>query len=246
MKRSNHASHAPGRAADRALAPTSYRAFSLALTGLVLVTSACRPHRDRHHHDPDPIPVYREVEPNDAVFDANYFGVLRPGDRFFIDGFSTDSGADPFDGFAFVSGEPIHVDFRLFQASPTSDFDVCLYDPEFDETIACFATDEDPESGGVDVTDAGIEFHLVVESFVGSGGYSLEIEVFPLYFAREASELSTEDGGALRSTSSTDGRTTRAASEYRARKPESARSVIRIEEDPASGERIEVRELLER
>ncbi len=154
--------------------------------------------------------VYRELEPNDGVFEANDFGVLRPGDLFYIDGFTSDLGFDPFDGFAFTAAEPIHVDFRLFHANARDDFDVCLYDPVLDETLACFATEFDPEVGGVDVTLGGTEFHLVVESFFGEGAYTLEIAVTRL-FGREA-----EAGPALRGSAATPPlRTPRAVSGYR-------------------------------
>ena len=141
-------------------------------------TAACS--HGHRHHIAAPVQVFREVEPNDAVNEANDFGVLLPGDHFFIDGWTTDSGADPFDGFQFVAGEPIHVDFRLHHADPSTDFDVCLFDPQLNLTVACFATPDLPETGGVDVAGSGLAFQLVVESFLGAGGYSLEIEVVSL------------------------------------------------------------------
>jgi len=131
-------------------------------------------------------PTFFESEPNDDDFNANDLGILYPGDFFYIDGSITDSGFDPFDGFLFTSGEPIHVDFRLFIDDQLADFDVCLYDPVFDEILAHYATSDNPELGGVDLLDGNVDFHLVVNSFIGSGTYSLEIDVQPLYL-REGS-----------------------------------------------------------
>ena len=150
---------------------------AIGLMALALVASACVRSSGRS----SPTPVFLETERNDDAFEANYFGVLVPGDRFFIDGFITDKGSDPFDGFAFTSNEPIHVDFRLFTDDPFADLDVCLYDPFLDLTVDCFATPANPEVGGVDVTAGGLDFHLVVESFAGASSYSLEIDVYRLY-----------------------------------------------------------------
>jgi len=136
-----------------------------------------------HDHDGDhggSIPSFFEVEPNDDAFTANDFGFLQPGDHFFIEGYITDSGFDPFDGFWFTSTGPIHVDFQLFIDDAFADLDVCLYDPLLDVTIDCYQTSNNPEQGGIDVTGGDIDFHLVVESFVGSSTYGLEIVVLPL------------------------------------------------------------------
>lgn len=155
-----------------------------ALPVLALALAACY-----HDHDDDDggsgIPVFVERERNDDPLVANHFGSLRPGDQFFIDGFVRDDLADPFDGFAFTAAVPLHVDFELFIDNSAADLDVCLYDPLIDQTVACFATSENPERGGVDVFAGGLDFHLVVESFLGDSSYSLAITVLPLY-GREA------------------------------------------------------------
>lgn len=161
-----------------------------ALLALPLVLATCSLAACSHdHHDDDDggsgIPVFLEHERNDDPLVANHFGSLHPGDRFFIDGFVNDDLADPFDGFAFTAAVPLHVDFELFIGNAAADLDVCLYDPQIDETVACFATSADPEVGGVDVFAGGLDFHLVVESFVGDASYSLALTVLPL-FGREA------------------------------------------------------------
>ncbi len=164
--------------------PITALAPALALLASLAIGTGC--HHQRRVHTSHSIPVYVEREPNDAVLDANDFGTLVPGDHFFIDGYSTDDFSDPFDGFAFTSAGPVHVDFRLWVTHASADFDVCIYDPQLDVTVDCFQTSNDPEQGGVDVTSGGLEFHLVVEPFVGSSSYSMEIIASPLYLAREA------------------------------------------------------------
>ena len=160
----------------------SPRTIALALS-LSLVAASCTK-RSSDYHGP---PIYDEFEINDFSDQANDFGVLRPGDHFIIRGNISDapcgpfSFCDPFDGFAFTAGEPIHVDFSLYMFGAGDDFDVCLYDPLLDLTIDCFQSPFNPELGGVDVFFGGLDFHLVVESFQGSGDYELEIEVYPLY-----------------------------------------------------------------
>ena len=126
------------------------------------------------------IPAYLESEPNDDETSANDFGVLYPGDLFVIEGHSTDDGSDPFDGFSFVAGGPLHVDFRLFDPPYSADLDVWLYDPQLGEVVGYFETENHPESGGVDVVQAGLEFHLLVTSYWGRGDYELELEVSTL------------------------------------------------------------------
>ena len=175
-------------------------------------------------------PVFFEQEPNDDPLTANDFGVLRIGDRFFIDGFVRDDLNDPFDGFAFVAGEAIHVDFQLFSGDLAADLDVCLYDPLVDETLACFATDVNPERGGVDVDAGGFEFHLVVESFVGDADYSLEISVLPLFAALTPEDAVTAElRPHVRATDAQALRTPRAESDYRAARP-TVQPLVRLEE----------------
>ena len=133
-------------------------------------------------------PVFLEAESNDTEFTANDFGFLRPGERFFIDGFIADDGSDPFDGFLFTAAEPVQVQFALFIDDGFADLDVCAFDPQLGTTVACFQSPTNPERGSVDVLFGGLDFHLVVESFAGASRYSLEIEVFRLNTLRASAE----------------------------------------------------------
>jgi len=195
------------------------------LLTLPLALAACHHHAGHHSGSGGGgTPVFLETERNDDPLTANDFGVLLPGDRFFIDGAIRDDLADPFDGFRFTAGVPIHVDFRLFANNVLADLDVCLYDPQIDQTVACFATADDPEIGGVDVFAGGLDFHLVVESFVGDSTYSLEISVLPL-FTREAEAL-PGDGTGIRAANERAEHETDAREGYRVRQEQAARRTV--------------------
>ena len=155
------------------------RAASCATLALLALTPAC------HHHSRI-VPVYQESESNDTPATADYFGVLDLGDQLVIEGVIGDPFID-IDGFAFTAARPIHVDFQLFA---DRDLDVCLYDPLIDETVACFATADHPERGGVDVLAGGLDFHLTVEACIEPGcapapgtPYTLELTVHHLFLA---------------------------------------------------------------
>lgn len=164
-------------------------ALSLASFGLV----ACHHGHHGGGSGNGGIPVFREQERNDDPLTANHFGVLRPGQRLFIDGNVRDDLADPFDGFAFTAGQALHVDFELFIDNAAADLDVSLYDPQIDQTVASWTSTDNPEVGGVDVFAGGLDFHLVIESFVGDATYSLALTVLPLF----AREIQDEEAPAL-------------------------------------------------
>jgi len=162
---------------------------------LAAATAAGCEHRVVHHA---PIPTYREVERNDFDFEANHFGWLAPGDRLSIEGRIDDSGFDPFDGFAFRAAGPLYVEFRLHAFDPFADLDLCVYDPQILDVVGCFATASDPEEGAVEILAGGLDFHLVVESFVGASGYRLDVRAFSLYADAPASGSGAPAGPALR------------------------------------------------
>lgn len=193
--------------------------------------------------DGDGPPELFESEPNDDPLTANHFGLLLPGDRFFINGFVRDDPVDPFDGFAFTAGQPLHVDFQLFTGSSLADLDVCLYDPQLDQTVDCFATNGNPEQGGVDVSPGGLDFHLVVESFTGDSDYSLEIVVLPLFIAATAEDSSALSVTGVRAVDARSDHATDAGRTYRKGEPRQ-HQVLRIEQqlefDPETGTVLEL------
>jgi len=173
------------------------RALTVSSALLLGVLAACCDDCDDDCDDcdsNDPV-VFFEVERNDDPLTANYFGVLYPGDHFFIDGFIQDGGFDPLDGFAFTAGQPLHVDFQLFIDDLDDDLDVYLYDPQLDAIVGAWETEANPERGGVDVFTGNLDFHLAIASFRGSSNYSLEIDVQPLYAASAVEERKARPAG---------------------------------------------------
>jgi len=119
-----------------------------------------------------------EVEPNDQPSQANWIGTLLPGDTLAVQGRIDELGPDLLDGFAMRSGAPIHVQFALWAAQPGADLDVCLYDPDLGEYIACWETSAQPETGAFTIYGAGKNVHLVVSSYLGDSAYRLEVRVY--------------------------------------------------------------------
>jgi len=205
--------------------------------------ASCVHHHD-HHDDGSgggSVPVFFEREVNDTPASANYFGAIEPGLRFFIDGDVREDGLDPFDRFAFTASVPLHVDFQLFAEGP-ADLDICLYDPQTNETVACWATSNDPEQGGVDVTIAGLDFQLAVESFSGNAPYSLELVVLPLFGNAPLSP----SGSAILGVGARSEHPTRAEREAAAAQETTASVRLErvIEFDPGTGLILERRRLL--
>lgn len=167
---------------------------------LILLGPACEPATER-------VQFFQELESNDTPADANHFGTLHVGDQMVIEGVIGDPFLD-IDGFSFTSGSPLHVDFQLFAST---DLDVCLYDPAIDTTIACFATANRPEQGGVNVFGGGFDFHLTVEACIEPGcfpqfgtPYSLELTVQPLFLASDVPDTSVGPGGGALTETGTD------------------------------------------
>jgi hypothetical protein len=175
------------------------------------------------------VPLFQEAEPNDAPATANHFGLLQVGDHFQIQGFVRDDIADEFDGFAFTAATALHVDFQLFIDTVAADLDVCLYDPQLDQTVACFATQGNPEQGGVDVSAGGLDFHLVVDSFLGDGPYTLDIVVQPLFLAATANERAAAPASGITGVNARAEHATKAETGYLREKPAS-RPVVEIEQ----------------
>lgn len=127
-----------------------------------------------------------EVEPNDQPFQANWLGSLYPGEDIAVHGRITQYGPDLLDGFAMRSGGPIHVQFALWADAPGADLDVCLYDPDLGDYIACWETPAHPETGAFSIFGAGKDVHLVVSSWLGDSAYTLELRVYDACCGDEA------------------------------------------------------------
>lgn len=122
----------------------------------------------------DDLVVY-ESEVNDSSAQADWIGVLYPGQALSIRGHVTQYGPDLFDGFAFVTGAPMQIDVSLWADAWGADLDLCVWDPVFRQYVTCFETAAQPESGSFLVLEAGKEIHLVVRSFVGDSAYWLDV-----------------------------------------------------------------------
>lgn len=119
--------------------------------------------------------VLYETEVNDTAPQADWIGVLYPGDVLSIRGHVTQFGPDLFDGFAFVTGAPMQIDVALWADVPAADLDLCVWDPVFGAYVTCFETSSSPEGGSFVVLEAGKEIHLVVRAFHGDSAYWLDV-----------------------------------------------------------------------
>ena len=147
-----------------------------------------------HVEDAPPYDPYTyEAEPNDFYFGAQGIGPICVGQAFQIRGHINDFGSDPFDGFAFRSEVPMDIEFALYADDPYDDFDVELFDPYTLQTVARWETGANPEAGRFSVLSSGFEFHLVVSSFHGTGGYTLEVRGAPLtWYGIGATQLAAQ------------------------------------------------------
>ena len=170
-----------------------------------LLLAGCHDHHDYDHHgapQPEPVPVFDEIEPNDFASEVDHFGVILPGDRFAIRGHVRNDAGDPADGFGFTASEPIHVEFRLLADNPFADMAVALYDPQIDQTVFTYQSGANPELGSVDVFAGGVDFHLVVVTSLESTSYELELQVFAL---QPAARVAGGDVGATALVARADG-----------------------------------------
>lgn len=132
--------------------------------------------------------VLYESEVNDTAPQANWMGVLYPGDALSIRGHVTQLGPDLFDGFAFVTGAPLQIDVTLWADAAGVDLDLCVWDPVFGAYVTCFETSDSPEGGSFTVLEAGKEVHLVVRSFHGSSAYWLDVAGLATVYGAETPE----------------------------------------------------------
>jgi hypothetical protein len=149
---------------------------------------------DDHPHDPPPPPFdLWENEPNDSHCCPDDVGTLFVGGEIVIGGHIQDDFDDPFDGFAFESGEPIEVHFVLEPVGSGADLDLCVWDPVAGAIAFCFDSPSSVEIGQFEVTSSFDPFHLVVASFVGDAEYRLTVWAEPVGFGALGAAASTPD-----------------------------------------------------
>jgi subtilisin family serine protease len=119
-----------------------------------------------------PASAVLEIEPNDDPTQAQAVGTLEAAQTLTILGATTDSGADPFDGFQLDAPESISVTATL-DHDPADDFDLFVYDPVTQTILHTFATTAVPEVGTFTIQGT---FQVVVGSFAGEGEYTLELD----------------------------------------------------------------------
>jgi len=168
--------------------------FQLALAAAPLALGACHGSTEIHVGAP-PVPTYAESEPNDDAHTADYFGYLYAHQKLCIEGDVRDDAYDPQDGFAFVAGEPIVVDFVLDAGCQCADLDVWIYDPLLDEFVGVFDSPQASERGTFTVYSQA--FHIVVVSAGGDASYRLEVSATPMNAALEVDAERPAIGGAV-------------------------------------------------
>lgn len=162
------------------MSPT-FPSLSRFLPASLLALAGCGGHVDAPPPPPPPPDspdAILESEPNDTAYDANYIGELYVGDYVVIEGDITECCVDPYDGFAFFAAEPMQITVTLTELA-SADLDFCVYDPSIDEIVACWETDLHPEWGFFNVGYAS-DLQLVVASYAGASGYTLEISASPI------------------------------------------------------------------
>ena len=147
---------------------------------LLLALGACSGHHGSGKKKSKPVYNFSlvELEPNNSVFSANVAGALLVGDRYTIYGSITDSGADPFDGFAFFPQEDLDLEFTLYTSNPNAVLELCQVDPYATVVPICW-NNSVYEIQGVIAAYAGEELHLVISSLWSASNYELYVDAYP-------------------------------------------------------------------
>lgn len=121
-------------------------------------------------------PVFlTEREPNDDQWTADPVGFVAPGDLWRLRGHVSDFGADRVDRFAFTADRVGDVELWLAADAPFADLDLFVYDPALDLEVLAFLSPHDPEVGTFSIVVPHTDFQVVVRSFAGTTGYTLEV-----------------------------------------------------------------------
>lgn len=146
---------------------------------ICLVVSACDSNTGGGVLDPHaPTAYFVENEPNDSSSHPQPIGPVYPPEQIVIQG---DLGylhflhLDDADAFALQADEPARIDFAL-ECFGNGDFDLCLYDPFYEEVVAHWESYGD-EYGSFDIPGYGQDFQLIVICYSGAGEYDLELRV---------------------------------------------------------------------
>lgn len=152
----------------------------LLLTGLLAVVGCAGGHGEPGygggHHGP---PIYDELEPNDSPWDPDYMGPVNILSNFIVEGHVEAIGFDQLDNFEIQATEPVAIWFTLHGDHPMADLDLCLFDPDSGQVVACFDGPWNPEEGYFTLDWPGKRVVLMVEAYLVDTSYSLEILASP-------------------------------------------------------------------
>ncbi len=125
-------------------------------------------------------PVFIEIEPNDAPWQADFIATLHQGSHLFVEGHVDGPfGFDALDRFEFVAHEPCEIELVLHGLDPFADLDLCIYDPASGQVVACFESPWNPEQATVVVHEPGTVFQVMVYAPFLHSRYELEVLAWP-------------------------------------------------------------------
>ena len=160
---------------------TIQRHMPLFAAPLLLALGACHTHFDGYGGPGAQVINVGEIEENDYAWSAQHIGWVSGGDLVIVEGYISDDGFDPRDGYALFAEHPILVEVVLDAHHGGVDLDWCVWDPYVGAYTVCSESDFNPETGPFIVVPPGEEFHLVVSSFLGDSPYTLELFVHDYY-----------------------------------------------------------------
>ena len=124
-------------------------------------------------------PVFDELEPNDSPYEPDYLGGVDILSHFIVEGHVEAIGWDLVDHFELVADEPVGIEFYLHGDHPAADLDLCLWDPDIGQVVACYDGPWNPEEGFFTIDYPGKRVVLIVEAWAVDTTYSLELRATP-------------------------------------------------------------------
>lgn len=161
--------------------PETIRATrSLCLAGLALAVAGCSGgHGHGHGGGHSGPPVLDEIEPNDSPYQPDFLGGVDSVSHFVVAGHVEAVGHDVYDHFELVAEEPVGIEFYLHGLAHHADLDLCLWDPDLEEIVACYDGPWNPEEGYFTLDWPGKRVVLLVEAWIVDSAYDLEILATP-------------------------------------------------------------------
>jgi hypothetical protein len=136
-------------------------------------------------------PVYGEHEPNDSPWEPDILGLVDTHSNFIVEGYVEAVGWDTVDTFEIEASEPVAISFELYGDSLFADLDLCLFDPDIGQVVACYDGSWNPEEGYFTLDWPGKRVVLMVEAYLVDSSYSLEILASPLPYNSDSGDPSS-------------------------------------------------------